>query len=50
MTGGAFGSMVALFMHLTSAERKTLLVAGAAKLAEHIQNAHLKVCASPVCE
>jgi chloride channel protein, CIC family len=30
MTGGAFGSMVAQFMHLTSAERKTLLVAGAA--------------------
>jgi CBS domain-containing protein len=27
MTGGAFGSMVAQFMHLTSAERKTLLVA-----------------------
>jgi chloride channel protein, CIC family len=30
MTGGAFGSMVAQFMRLTSAERKTLLVAGAA--------------------
>ena len=30
MTGGAFGSLVAQFMHLTSAERKTLLVAGAA--------------------
>jgi len=30
MTGGAFGSMVAQFMQLTSAERKTLLVAGAA--------------------
>ncbi len=30
MTGGAFGSMLAQFMHLTSAERKTLLVAGAA--------------------
>jgi chloride channel protein, CIC family len=30
MTGGAFGSMVAQFMHLTSSERKTLLVAGAA--------------------
>jgi len=30
MTGGAFGSMVAQFMHLTSAERRTLLVAGAA--------------------
>lgn len=30
MTGGAFGSMVAQFIHLTSAERKTLLVAGAA--------------------
>ena len=30
MTGGAFGSMVAQFLHLTSAERKTLLVAGAA--------------------
>jgi CIC family chloride channel protein len=30
MTGGAFGSMIAQFMHLTSAERKTLLVAGAA--------------------
>jgi H+/Cl- antiporter ClcA/predicted transcriptional regulator len=30
MTGGAFGSMVAQFFHLTSAERKTLLVAGAA--------------------
>src|SRR5205823_394072 len=30
MTGGAFGSMVAQFLKLTSAERKTLLVAGAA--------------------
>ena len=30
MTGGAFGSMIAQFFHLTSAERKTLLVAGAA--------------------
>jgi len=30
MTGGAFGSMVAQFIHLTSSERKTLLVAGAA--------------------
>jgi H+/Cl- antiporter ClcA/CBS domain-containing protein len=30
MTGGAFGSMIAQFLELTSAERKTLLVAGAA--------------------
>lgn len=30
MTGGAVGSLIAQFMHLTSAERKTLLVAGAA--------------------
>ncbi|HET6911641.1 MAG TPA: chloride channel protein [Mycobacteriales bacterium] len=30
MTGGAFGSLVAQFMHLTADERKTLLVAGAA--------------------
>jgi H+/Cl- antiporter ClcA len=30
MTGGAFGSLVAQFFHFTSAERKTLLVAGAA--------------------
>src|SRR5207245_1217197 len=30
MTGGAFGSMIAQRFHLTSAERKTLLVAGAA--------------------
>jgi H+/Cl- antiporter ClcA len=30
MTGGAFGSLVAQFLHLTSSERKTLLVAGAA--------------------
>jgi len=30
MTGGAFGSLVAQFFHLTSGERKTLLVAGAA--------------------
>jgi CIC family chloride channel protein len=30
MTGGAFGSMIAQFFELTSAERKTLLVAGAA--------------------
>jgi chloride channel protein, CIC family len=30
MTGGAFGSMMAQFFNLTSAERKTLLVAGAA--------------------
>ena len=30
MTGGAFGSLVAQACHLTSAERKTLLVAGAA--------------------
>jgi len=30
MTGGAFGSLVAQFFHLTSAERKTLLVSGAA--------------------
>src|SRR2546430_2082975 len=29
MTGGAFGSLVAQMFHLTSAERKTLLVAGA---------------------
>jgi H+/Cl- antiporter ClcA/CBS domain-containing protein len=30
MTGGALGSLVAQFFHLTAAERKTLLVAGAA--------------------
>ena len=30
MTGGAVGSFVAQLLHLTSAERKTLLVAGAA--------------------
>lgn len=30
MTGGAFGSMIAQFFDMTSAERKTLLVAGAA--------------------
>jgi H+/Cl- antiporter ClcA len=30
MTAGAFGSLIAQFFHLTSAERKTLLVAGAA--------------------
>jgi chloride channel protein, CIC family len=30
LTGGAIGSLVAQFFHLTSAERKTLLVAGAA--------------------
>jgi len=30
MTGGAFGSMIAQFMHLSSSERKILLVAGAA--------------------
>jgi len=30
MTGGAIGSLVAQLFHLTSAERKTLLVAGAA--------------------
>ena len=30
MTGGALGSMIAQFFHLTSNERKTLLVAGAA--------------------
>ena len=30
MTGGAIGSIAAQFFHLTSAERKTLLVAGAA--------------------
>src|SRR5579871_5207067 len=30
MTGGAFGSLIAQLLHLTSAERKTLLVAGAA--------------------
>lgn len=30
MTGGAVGSLVAQFFHLTDAERKTLLVAGAA--------------------
>jgi CIC family chloride channel protein len=30
MTGGAFGSLVAQLFHLTGAERKTLLVAGAA--------------------
>jgi chloride channel protein, CIC family len=30
VTGGAFGSMIAQMFHLTSAERKTLLVAGAA--------------------
>ena len=30
MTGGAFGSLVAQWMHLTDAERTTLLVAGAA--------------------
>jgi len=30
MTGGAVGSLIAQFFHLSSAERKTLLVAGAA--------------------
>ncbi|TAK72033.1 MAG: chloride channel protein [Dehalococcoidia bacterium] len=30
MTGGAFGSIVGQFLHLTGAERRTLLVAGAA--------------------
>ncbi len=30
MTGGAIGSLIAQFLHLTSSERKTLLVAGAA--------------------
>jgi chloride channel protein, CIC family len=30
MTGGALGSIIAQFFHLTAAERKTLLVAGAA--------------------
>jgi H+/Cl- antiporter ClcA len=30
LTGGAFGSMIAQFFHLSSVERKTLLVAGAA--------------------
>ena len=30
MTGGALGSMIAQFFHLTSMERRTLLVAGAA--------------------
>jgi chloride channel protein, CIC family len=30
MTGGAVGSMISQFFHLTSVERKTLLVAGAA--------------------
>ena len=30
MTGGAFGSIIAQLFHLTSSERKTLLVAGAA--------------------
>src|SRR5438067_3364000 len=30
MTGGAFGSLIAQFFHLTATERKTLLVAGAA--------------------
>ena len=30
MTGGAFGSLIAQAFHLTAAERKTLLVAGAA--------------------
>ena len=30
MTGGAFGSMIAQLFHVTNAERKTLLVAGAA--------------------
>jgi CIC family chloride channel protein len=30
MTGGAFGSIIAQLFHLTSTERKTLLVAGAA--------------------
>ena len=30
MTGGAFGSLIGQLLHLTSVERKTLLVAGAA--------------------
>jgi CIC family chloride channel protein len=30
MTGGAFGSVISQMLHLTAAERKTLLVAGAA--------------------
>ena len=30
MTGGALGSLIAQFFHLTASERKTLLVAGAA--------------------
>ena len=29
MTGGALGSMISQFFHFTSAERRTLLVAGA---------------------
>src|SRR5881409_4095327 len=37
MTGGAFGSMVAQFFNLTSAERKTLLVAGAAGDVGHVR-------------
>src|SRR5437763_17180951 len=30
MTGGALGSLIAQFFHLSASERKTLLVAGAA--------------------
>jgi chloride channel protein, CIC family len=47
MTGGAFGSMIAQFFHLTSAERKTLLVAGAAAGMSATSRHHYPPCCSP---
>jgi len=41
MTGGAFGSLCAQFFHLSSAERKTLLVAGAAGGMSAVFNTHI---------
>src|SRR5208337_3508371 len=39
MTGGSFGSIIAQVFHLTAAERKTLLVAGAAGNGRDVQHA-----------
>lgn len=46
MTGGAIGSIIAQGFHLTAAERKTLLVAGAAAVCQLLLPLRLQPCCS----
>jgi hypothetical protein len=46
MTGGAFGSIFAQMFHLSSAERKTLLVAGAAEMIRSCHPAKTNSCSA----